>query len=397
MLLDNKGKAWCRRRIFRNNFSDDMQFVLFLLKKLKDKNSFFSFSRTVVKFSVFFCSFLITSIIFVLAGFKHEIRKNIYDFAGNYRFCKYNKEPIDVGDFTTKFACVRGMRKITPYVEKNVLIQCQGFVEGSLLLGIDNEKLGRYIVEGRVYEKDDEFVVGKKLFDRLRIKKGEDVVVMGLEEGSKFLRYKIVGVYETGVDELDDKVSLCGFSGLQKIKFSSGLNFCNGVNLNFDGDYAELRGVAKEYCGRLSSIENEYVYVKDWLKILEKNASLYVMIIFFTILTNVICVLILQLFENKELLDRLLFMGASLAQVENIFILRNVQIVFRSMVGGSVLAFILGFLQMRYRVLGLDASDYYLNFVPVYFDMKIFSIVFLLMISVVMGVLRVVFKLIKKK
>lgn len=373
-----------------------MQFVLFLLKKLKDKNSFFSFSRTVVKFSVFFCTFLITSIIFVLAGFKHEIKKNIYDFAGNYRFCKYNKEPIDIDDFKSKFSCVRGMKKMSPYVEKNILIQCQGFVEGSLLLGIDNESLGRYIVEGRLCEKENEFVVGKKLFERLRVVDGEDVIVMSLGECNEFSRCKIVGVYETGIDELDDKVSLCCLGWLQNVKFK-GLNFCNGVNINFEGDYVELREVAKEYCGRLRSVENEYVYVKDWLRILEKNASLYVIIIFFTILTNVICILILQLFENKELLDRLLFMGVSLSQVENIFVLRNIQIVFRSMVCGSVLSFVLGFLQMKYRVLGLAASDYYLSYVPVCFDLKVFVIVFVLMISVVMGGLRVFFKLIKKK
>ena len=373
-----------------------MQFVLFLLKKLKDKNSFFSFSRTVVKFSVFFCTFLITSIIFVLAGFKHEIKKNIYDFAGNYRFVKYNKEPIDVLDFKEKFSRVQGIKKILPYVKKNVLVQCDGFVEGSVFLGVDNENLGRYVVEGRLCKKDDEVIVGKKLFDKLRVKMGDDVVVMSLEDGNKFLRYKIVGVYETGIDELDDKISLCCLGGLQKINFG-GLNLCDGVNISFDGDYVELREVAKEYCGRLSSVDGEYVYVNDWLKILEKNSVLYIMIIFFTILTNVICILILQLFENKELIDRLVFMGTTLSQVENLFVLRNMQIVLRSMVSGSVLAFLLGFVQMKYRVLGLEASDYYLSYVPVYFDMKIFVFVFFVMISVVMGGLRVVFNMIKKK
>ena len=97
------------------------------------------------------------------------------------------------------------------------------------------------------------------------------------------------------------------------------------------------------------------------------------------------------------MLDRLLFMGTTLSQVENLFVLRNVQIVLRSMVSGSLLAFLLGFVQMKYRVLGLDTSDYYLSYVPVYFDMKIFVFVFFVMISVVMGGLRVVFNMIKKK
>jgi lipoprotein-releasing system permease protein len=275
-------------------------------------------------------------------------------------------------------------------------VQCDGFVEGSVFLGVDNENLGRYVVEGRLCKKDDEVIVGKKLFDKLRVKMGEDVVVMSLEDGNKFLRYKIVGVYETGIDELDDKVSLCCLGGLQKINFGE-LNLCDGVNISFDGDYGELREVAKEYCGRLSSVDGEYVYVNDWLKNLEQNSVLYIMIIFFTILTNVICILILQLFENKELIDRLLFMGTTLSQVENLFVLRNVQIVLRSMVSGSVLAFLFGFVQMKYRVLGLEASDYYLSYVPVYFDMKIFVFVFFVMISVVMGELRVVFNMIKKK
>lgn len=375
---------------------DDMQFVLFLLKKLKDRNSFFSFSRTVVKFSVFFCTFLITSIIFVLAGFKHEIRGNIFDFTGNYRFCKYNKEPIDILDFKEKFSRVRGVKRISPYVKKNVLIQCNGFVEGAVFFGVDVENLDRYVVLGRLCKNTGEVIIGKKLFDKLRIKVDDEVVVLSLEDENKFLRYNVVGVYETGIDELDDKISLCCLEDLQKVNFGN-LNLCDGVNLNFEGKYEELRDVAKEYCGRLHNVENEYVYVKDWLKILEKNSSLYILIIFFTILTNVICILILQLFENKELMDKLLFLGTTSAQLDNLFILRNMQIIFRSMTLGSVLSFVLGYLQMRYKFLGLNASDYYLNFVPIYFDMKTFLLVFMLMISVIMGGLRVVLNLIKKK
>ena len=216
-----------------------MQFVLFLFKKLKDQNSFFSFSRTVVKFSVFFCTFLITSIIFILAGFKHEIKKNIFDFTGNYRFCKYNKEPIDILDFKEKFSRIRGVKNISPYVKKSVLIQCDGFVEGAMFFGVDvqnNKNLDRYVISGRLCENTEEIVVGKKLFDKLRVNVNNEVVVLSLEDGSKFLRYNVVGVYETGIDELDDKISLCCLDGLQKINFG-GLNLCDGVNLTFEGKY----------------------------------------------------------------------------------------------------------------------------------------------------------------
>lgn len=373
-----------------------MQFVLFLFKKLKDKNSFFSFSRTIVRYSVSFGTFLITSIIFVLAGFKHEIKKNIFDFSGNYRFCKYQKEPIDIADFTEKFSRVRGLKRISPFIKKNVLIQCKDSVEGALFFGVDVKNLNRYVVIGKLCENENEVVVGKKLFEKLRVNVGEEVVVLSLEEEGRYLKYRIVGVYETGIDEVDDKVSLCSLEGLQKINFD-GKNLCDGVNLTFDGKYEKLRDVAKDYCGRLHSVEKDYVYVSDWLKILEKNSLMYVFIIFCTILTNVICILILQLFENKRLIDLLLSIGASVGQVGNIFVLRNMELVFRSMVGGSLFAFVLGFLQWRCRFIGLNASDYYLNFVPVYFDMKMFLLFFVVMLCVMMGVLRVVFSCIKKK
>ena len=279
------------------------------------------------------------------------------------------------------------------------MIQCSDFIEGAVFCGIDIEKnknLERYVCSGRFCAGEDEIVVGKKLFDKLRIDLSGDVAVFSLEDENRFLKYKIVGVFETGIDEFDDKMGLCDIGGIQKINLW-GVNLCEGVNLNFDGDYEELRDKVVDYGGRLRKVENQYVYVMDWLKILGKNSSLYIFIILCTILTNVICILILQLFESKRLIDLFLFIGATSSQVGNIFIFRNMKLILRSMVIGAVFSFVLGFLQMKYRFVGLDSSDYYVSFVPIYFDLKMFLLCFCVMFLALLMGLKMTFSFIKKK
>lgn len=127
-----------------------------------------------------------------------------------------------------------------------------------------------------------------------------------------------------------------------------------------------------------------------------KNSNLYIFIILCTILTNVICILILQLFENKRLIDLLLFIGATSLQVENIFIFRNMKLILRSMVIGAVFAFVLGFLQMKYRFVGLDSSDYYVSFVPIYFDLEMFLLCFFVMLLALLMGLKMTFRFMKK-
>lgn len=375
-----------------------MQFVLFLYKKLKDKTSFFYFSRVLVSILVVLSTFLITIIIFVLAGFKHEVKKNIFNFTGNYQFYQYNGQTIDFEDFSEKFSHIKGVKRLSPYVKKNILIQCNDYVEGAMLLGVNFEKnnnLSHYLCAGKLCS-EGEMIVGKNLFDKLRVNLSSSTTVFSLDDKDLFMRYKIVGVFETGIDELDEKIVLCNICDLQNINGWK-LNICEGINLLYEGDYKELRDTVVDYGGRLRSLEKKYIYVNDWLKILSKNGSLYMFIILFTILTNVICVLILQIFEKRRLIDILLFLGATSRQVENIFIFRNMCLVGESMLFGGLLGFLVSYLQKRYNFFTLDSSDYYLNFVPIRFDIKIFLLSFVFEIGCIMACLKLTFFFVKKK
>jgi hypothetical protein len=64
--------------------------------------------------------------------------------------------------------------------------------------------------------------------------------------------------------------------------------------------------------------------------------------------------------------------------------------------GGGGGAFVLGFLQREYRFLSLNSSDYYLDFVPIFFDLKVICICLILMFLTLFVGLKVAFLLVKK-
>ncbi len=344
--------------------------------------------------TVFISSFLISTIIFVLSGFKHEIRKNIFEFVGNYRFQRYDRQDIDISEFEQKFTGIKGMRKISPYATNSILIQCKDAAEGAIMWGMQAQNIAslkKYIVQGDVVWGGEEVVLGRKLFEKLRIKLGDKIVSLNLDESHSFAKYKVVGLFETGIDDIDEKVILCDISVLKP-----GLT-CEGVNIFFEGNYEDLKNAAKGFWGRLKSVEEEYVYVMDWLKIIEKNALLYICIILLTTLTNIVCILMLQIFERKKMIDLLLWMGLRRRSIENIFVLKNVFWVLRKMLWGSIWAFLLCFLQKKFRLITLSAEDYYLNFVPINFDLLLWSVGLLTMFFFVWLSLKLTFLVFSKK
>ena len=162
-----------------------MQVVWFLYKKLKQRDSFFSFSHKIVAMTVFISSFLISTIIFVLSGFKHEIRRNIFEFVGNYRFQRYDRQDIDIAEFEQKFSGIKGMQRISPYTTNSILIQCKDAVEGAIIWGMQSKNIAslkKYIVQGDVVRAKEEVVLGRKLFEKLRIKLGDKIVGLNLNE-----------------------------------------------------------------------------------------------------------------------------------------------------------------------------------------------------------------------
>ena len=61
-------------------------------------------------------------------------------------------------------------------------------------------------------------------------------------------------------------------------------------------------------------------------------------------------------------------LGMRDAGIHKIFLYRAMMIILRGMVLGNIIAFILLFLQQRFRIIGLDPVNYFVKYVPVYID-----------------------------
>ena len=106
---------------------------------------------------------------------------------------------------------LEGVQAASPRVQVGALISFQETSVAGLVMGVDFERepslstLPNRITEGRYLEAGDEAVIGSGLARRLGMGLGDELVVLGsgMRGGVAAMVQRIVGIFETGLSELD--------------------------------------------------------------------------------------------------------------------------------------------------------------------------------------------------
>ncbi|MDE6266961.1 MAG: ABC transporter permease [Muribaculaceae bacterium] len=195
-------------------------------------------------------------------------------------------------------------------------------------------------------------------------------------------RITVAGVFDTMFGERDRLAAVCSLPLLQGVYGADSLTISSlmidGVGMEGVQEASEkLQGaILKEYYrGSLTSgmqvttvFTNGAVYF-GWLDLLDTNVWVIILLMAVVASFTLVSSLFILILERVRTIGILKAMGAANMQIRRIFLFLAMKIVLRGMAVGNAVALAVMFLQGRFHIIPLDPEAYYLNYVPVEFNL----------------------------
>ena len=376
------------RRIWSNNFSS---FSLFISR--------IAIGGIVLGVTIILLSF------FILNGFKNEIKDNVYSFSGHFNISKYTgkfsykENPLDLNiGLSSQLEKIDYVKHFQSYILSPILIKSNSEdIEGVIFKGIDknfNSNLFKNkIIEGNWidYESDNEYsneiVISKNLKKNLNAEIGDDVFLYFANNPPVYRKLKLKGVFETGMQEFDNNFIFGDIVLLRKI-FNWDNTLVSGVEVfvenqdDLELNYNDLKSKAT-FDEFIEKTDIKYIQVFDWLKLLDRNILIFFTLILLVASFNMISILLILIMERIRMIGILKALGSNNNQIKNIFLYNGLRVITLGLFLGNLISISLAVFQDKFKILKLDKTSYYMDYVPIGWDLYTLSKLNLLVFFVI--------------
>lgn len=331
--------------------------------------------------------------VFIITGFKKEITDKLSGFAAHLNITTYENSTSDRDGFViasdtlmTNLRNLPGVRQAYAYVIKPAILKSNSEIHGVILRGVDS------LYDSRFYQKNLRsgtfplfdgnkpaagILISSSVANVLNIKVGDKLSAHFVQEPPRVRVFTVQGVYETGFKEYDDLFVLCDIRQLQRLNGWEGPEV-TGIGVELE-DINETVETALEIDGFLPLDENNNFYkvaslketapqVFDWLNLLNMNIWIILTLIVLVAGFNMVSGLLILILDKTSLIGVLKAMGCQDIVLKKVFLYLAVALSGRGMLVGNLLALVLGGLQYYFHIVSLDPATYYMDTVPIHFD-----------------------------
>lgn len=384
-----------------------MNFSQFISRRIWS-NNFSSFSSLISKIAIGGIVLGVTIILlsfFILNGFKNEIKDNVYSFSGHFNISKYTGKfsykdnPLDLNiGLSSQLEKLDYVKHFQSYILSPILIKSNSEdIEGVIFKGIDknfNSNLFKNkIIEGNWmdYESDNEYsneiVISKNLKKNLNAEIGDDVFLYFANNPPVYRKLKLIGVFETGMQEFDNNFIFGDIVLLRKI-YNWDNTLVSGVEVfvenqdDLELNYNDLKSKAT-FDEFIEKTDIKYIQVFDWLKLLDRNILIFFTLILLVASFNMISILLILIMERIRMIGILKALGSNNNQIKNIFLYNGLRVIILGLFLGNLISVSLAIFQDKFKILKLDKTSYYMDYVPIGWDFYTLSKLNLLVFIVI--------------
>ena len=133
------------------------------------------------------------------------------------------------------------------------------------------------------------------------------------------------------------------------------------------------------------SIKEKYRHIFDWLSLLDMNVWVILVLMILVAGFNMVSSLLVIILERTQMIGILKAMGARNWSIRKVFLYFSVMLILKALFWGNLIGIGLCLIQEYTRVLKLDPTSYYLEYVPV--NLTILHIVLLNVGTIVITIL----------
>ena len=330
--------------------------------------------------------------VFILEGFKKEIKKKVYNFSGHYDVSSYadgitfQNSPIELDrGLFSNYSESNKIKNIYPYIISSALVQGDyESIEGVVFKGVNKDffhEISNNIISfNETVDLNSNFsksiLISSEINKRLQSKIGDTLTVFFPNSPPVFRKLIVYGIYETGLEEIDDVIIYGDININRKIYGwnvfkASGLSvFINNPD-NIDMYFDEIRSLSS-YDEFVETVNQKYVQIFDWLSLLDKNVVIFFIIIIFVASFNMLSIVVILIMERIKMIGILKSFGAKSSFIISIFARVGFRLIGMGVFIGNALAFIIILLQNKFQLFKLNKDNYYIENIP--FDINYFML-----------------------
>lgn len=369
------------------------------------------------KWSVVVGLMVVLITICIVRGFQNEIRDKVVGFSAHIQIShrdlnnSFEASPISKQqDFLSVLKAEKRIRHIQCFVTKNGIMQANDQIEGVVLKGVDANYdftfLQQHLCEGNLPdfsadEASKEILVSQNTADKLNLKVGDKVKLYFIQDPPRERRLTIVGIYDTGLEEYDSRFAFVDMRQLQKLNGWTAEQV-GGFEL-YVTDFADIDNVGDKvkeeihYDMYATTIKEQCADIFNWLSFFDYTGGILIALVIFICGVTITSALLVMVFERTKLIGICKAIGFTNNQVAQIFLYIAAILIGKAVVIGNAVGVLLCWVQYRFHLITLDSHAYYMDFVPIQFDVVAIIVVNICSVLICLAALLLPARLLMKK
>ena len=366
-----------------------MNTSLFIAKRLyntKENNN--NYTRPIIRIAILAIALSVAIMIlsvFILSGFKNEISNKVFGFGGHINISKFNynqsyeNDPIFLNpDIFSKIESLDFVSSIHPFATKAGIIKESDEILGVVFKGVDKNYNWKFFDENLISGELPVFndtttsknvIISKNISNKMKLDVGDDLVMYYVQKPTRVRKFKVIGIYNTGLAEFDEVVVIGDLKHIQKLNnwednqvggYEVITNNVSNIEL-----FSEIIDEIIDYDLKALDIKQKYPQIFDWLRLQDFNVLIILILMLIVGGVNMITSLLIIILEKSRLIGILKAIGATNWNIRNVFIYNSLYIIFNGLFWGNLIALTFSICQNYFDLISLDENIYFMSFVPV--------------------------------
>lgn len=332
----------------------------------------------------------------VVVGFKHEVRDKVVGIGSDIVITNFDAQksyetiPVMANDSLMEvLRSTEGVRHVQRYSTKPGMIMTDDNFLGMVLKGVSQEYdwifLRKHLQEGEIPAFSDSAstnrtLVSRTIANKLHIRTGDKLYTYYVEgDNVRARRLEVAGIYQTNFSIYDNMFLLTDLYTVNRLNAWKS-DQVSGIELEVtdkdrmeevsDALRIEVDMLKDKYGGTYytQTVEESNPQIFAWLDLLDMNVWVILILMTGVAGFTMISGLLILILERTNMIGVLKSLGADNLAIRKVFLSFSVFLIGRGMVWGNLIGLAFVGVQSYFRVFKLDPATYYVDSVPVEFN-----------------------------
>jgi len=324
----------------------------------------------------------------VTSGFKSEIRGKIIGFGSHIEVVNFDNnnsyESIPIRsdfDFYNDIRALDNVQSIQSVAVKAGIVKGENDIEGVVFKGVGKDYnssfFEKYLIKGRFIQLPDsttsnEIIISETLANKLYLDTGERLLAYFVQQPVRQRMFTISGIYNTGLGTHDKNTIITDIRQIQKLN-DWDKNMASGIEILLN-DFNKIDQTNEEINDILPSdmVSNTIIErnreIFDWIDLFNQNVYILILLIIIITTVSLTSTQLTISLEHINTIGILKTLGCTNTIIRNIFLYISARILVFGLLFGNTIALILCYLQDKFKIITLNAENYFVSFVPIQLD-----------------------------